>query len=205
MVERFHRQLKEALRSREWGINWAAHLPWVLMGLRAAPKDDSGISSAELVYRQELRLPGQPTLSTAPVAEGAASQPAVRPALPTRLTGDLNETGRVPAQLEGAHTCTCSTGLNRRRSHRCIAVLMWCGSAVQSPSTSSSAVDWRLFLWTASSCTWATQSRCRRRHRSTAARSGYRSDPLPVVSPRLRIFRGAPVESGVIIICIYVS
>ncbi len=99
MVERFHRQLKEALRSRECGINWAAHLPWVLMGLRAAPKDDSSISSAELVYGQELRLPGQPTLSTAPVADGAASPPAVRPALPTRLTADLNETGRVPAQL----------------------------------------------------------------------------------------------------------
>jgi cleavage and polyadenylation specificity factor subunit 1 len=102
MVERFHRQLKEALRSRECGINWAAHLPWVLMGLRAAPKDDSGISSVELVYGQELRLLGQPTLSTAPVTEGAATPPAVRPALPTRLTGDLNETGRVPAQLEGA-------------------------------------------------------------------------------------------------------
>jgi hypothetical protein len=44
MVERFHRQLKEALHSHECGTNWAAHLPWVLMGLRAAPKDDSGIS-----------------------------------------------------------------------------------------------------------------------------------------------------------------
>jgi hypothetical protein len=102
MVERFHRQLKEALRSSECGTNWAAHLPWVLMGLWAAPKDDSGISSAELVYGQELRLPGQPTLSTAPVAKGAATPPTVRPALPTRLTGDLNLTGRIPAQLEGA-------------------------------------------------------------------------------------------------------
>jgi hypothetical protein len=72
------------------------------MGLRAAPKDDSGISLAELVYGQELRLPGQPTLSTAPVAKGAATPPAVRPALPTRLTGDLNQMGRIPAQLEGA-------------------------------------------------------------------------------------------------------
>jgi transposase InsO family protein len=69
MVERFHRQLKEVLHSRECGINWAAHLPWVLMGLRAAPKDDSGVSSAELVFGQELRLPGQPTLTTAPVAD----------------------------------------------------------------------------------------------------------------------------------------
>jgi hypothetical protein len=37
-----------------------------------------------------------------PVAEGAATPPTVRPALPTRLTGDLNRTGRIPSQLEGA-------------------------------------------------------------------------------------------------------
>jgi hypothetical protein len=94
--------MKEALRSRECCTDWAAHLPWVLMGLRAAPKEDCGISSAELVNGQELHLPGQPTLSTAPVAEGAATPPTVRPALPTRLTGDLNQTGRVPDQPEGA-------------------------------------------------------------------------------------------------------
>jgi hypothetical protein len=58
-----------------------AHLPWVLMGLTAAPKEDYEISSAELVYGQELRLPGQPTLSTAPVAERAATPLKVRPAL----------------------------------------------------------------------------------------------------------------------------
>jgi hypothetical protein len=50
MVERFHRQLKEALRSCNCGADRAAHLPWVHMGLRAAPKEDSGLSSAELVF-----------------------------------------------------------------------------------------------------------------------------------------------------------
>ena len=42
MVERYHRQLKEALRSRSSGSAWLEHLPWVLVGLRAAPKEDSG-------------------------------------------------------------------------------------------------------------------------------------------------------------------
>jgi hypothetical protein len=70
MVEHFHRLLKETLRCHNCGADWAAHLPWVLMGLRAAPKEDSGLSSAELVYGQALRLPGQPTLSTSPVTEG---------------------------------------------------------------------------------------------------------------------------------------
>ena len=39
MVERAHRQLKDALRAREAGAEWPDHLAWVLMGLRAAPKE----------------------------------------------------------------------------------------------------------------------------------------------------------------------
>jgi transposase InsO family protein len=50
IVERVHRQLKDALRSRLAGVLWPQHLPWVLLGLREAPKEDSGISSAELTY-----------------------------------------------------------------------------------------------------------------------------------------------------------
>jgi transposase InsO family protein len=118
MVERFHCQLKEALRYRECGTNWAAHLPWVLMGLRAAPKDDSGISSAELVYGQELRLPGQPTLSTAPVAEGAATPPTVRPALPTRLTATSTRWAGSRHSWREQLMCTCSTDPSRRCSRR---------------------------------------------------------------------------------------
>jgi hypothetical protein len=35
------------------------HLPWVLLGLRAQPKEDSNVSSAELVYGNPLTLPGE--------------------------------------------------------------------------------------------------------------------------------------------------
>ncbi len=59
LVERFHRRLKEALRARLAGADWPQHLPWVLLGLRAAPREDSGISAAELVYGCPLSLPGQ--------------------------------------------------------------------------------------------------------------------------------------------------
>ena len=59
MVERTHRQLKDALRSRLAGDNWLAHLPYVLLSLRATPKEDSNISSAELVYGASILLPGQ--------------------------------------------------------------------------------------------------------------------------------------------------
>jgi hypothetical protein len=59
MVERVHRQLKDALCARGAGPAWHSHLPWVLLGLRAAPKEDSAVSSAELVTGTPLVLPGQ--------------------------------------------------------------------------------------------------------------------------------------------------
>ena len=59
MVERFHRQLKEALRARGGGSDWLAHLPWALLGLRSAPKEEAGVSSAEVLFGQPLVLPSQ--------------------------------------------------------------------------------------------------------------------------------------------------
>jgi hypothetical protein len=59
MIERAHRQIKDALRSRLAGEKWVAHLPWVLLGLRAAPKEDSNISSAEMVFGCPVTVPGQ--------------------------------------------------------------------------------------------------------------------------------------------------
>jgi transposase InsO family protein len=59
LVERFHRQLKEALRAKAAGDKWMDSLPWVLFGLRSAPKEDSSLSSAELVYGAPLSLPGE--------------------------------------------------------------------------------------------------------------------------------------------------
>jgi hypothetical protein len=53
MIERTHRQLRLA------GLQWPEHLPWVLLGLRAAPKEESAVSSAELVFGAPLTLPGQ--------------------------------------------------------------------------------------------------------------------------------------------------
>ena len=59
MVERFHRQLKASLSARLTGPNWVGQLPWVLLGVHAAHKEDVGASPAELVYGTERHLPGQ--------------------------------------------------------------------------------------------------------------------------------------------------
>jgi transposase InsO family protein len=40
MVERFHRRLKDTLRARCATANRVDHLPWVLLGLRAAARED---------------------------------------------------------------------------------------------------------------------------------------------------------------------
>ena len=60
LLERFHRSLKAALRARLCNNNWIDELPWVLLGLRAAPKEGLQSSSpAELVYGDALLLPGE--------------------------------------------------------------------------------------------------------------------------------------------------
>jgi hypothetical protein len=75
MVERFHRQLKEALRAclAATAADWEFHLLWVLLGIRAAPKDDSNVSAAEAVFGQPLVLPEQLLVDhTAAAEQGAA-------------------------------------------------------------------------------------------------------------------------------------
>ena len=59
MVERFHWQLKAALCARCSGADWLEHLPWVMLGLRAAPKEEAGVSTAEATYGHSLVLPSQ--------------------------------------------------------------------------------------------------------------------------------------------------
>ncbi|XP_047997271.1 uncharacterized protein LOC125234893 [Leguminivora glycinivorella] len=57
LVERFHRQLKAAIMCHG-SIDWVERLPLVLLGIRTAWKDDMAASTAELVYGEPLRLPG---------------------------------------------------------------------------------------------------------------------------------------------------
>jgi hypothetical protein len=102
MVERAHRQLKDALRARLSRGDWPLHLPWVLFGLRAAPKEDSAVSSAELVFGAPLTLPGEilerPELSSQDLVKWA-SQPH---ALPMRPLTYAQVAASRPSQLQSA-------------------------------------------------------------------------------------------------------
>ncbi|XP_061913889.1 uncharacterized protein K02A2.6-like [Entelurus aequoreus] len=59
LCERFHRSLKAALRAALVDSNWIDRLPWVMLGLRSAPKEDLAAAPAELVFGQPLRVPGE--------------------------------------------------------------------------------------------------------------------------------------------------
>ena len=58
LVERFHRQLKAAITCHT-NEQWTEVLPLVLLGIRSSLKEDLQTTSAELVYGENLRLPGE--------------------------------------------------------------------------------------------------------------------------------------------------
>jgi len=59
MIERFHRQLKAALKCQPVPTNWVTALPLILLGIRTTLKEDLQCTAAELVYGTTLRLPGE--------------------------------------------------------------------------------------------------------------------------------------------------
>ena len=91
MVERFHRQLKAAIKCHE-DEHWAETLPWVMLGIRSAWKDDIKATPSELVYGTTLRLPGEylsppsstPDSSSEYVAQLRRRLQLLRPVRPTR-------------------------------------------------------------------------------------------------------------------------
>ncbi|XP_066963183.1 uncharacterized protein [Macrobrachium rosenbergii] len=58
-VERVHRSLKAALMARCSNKKWKEQLPWILLGLRTAPRANGDASPAEKVYGETLALPGE--------------------------------------------------------------------------------------------------------------------------------------------------
>lgn len=106
MVERFLRTLKSALIARAKTARWKDELPITLLGIRASLKEDLQCSSAELVYGQPLRLPGEffvqstTFLNTDPLLIGLReSFSQLRPNEPSNHTKDR------PFVSKALHTC----------------------------------------------------------------------------------------------------
>jgi hypothetical protein len=58
-VEFFHRRLKDGLWARCAAANWMDHLPFVLLGLRLAAREDNNNTPAQAVFGSPLILPRQ--------------------------------------------------------------------------------------------------------------------------------------------------
>ncbi len=58
-VERLHHRLKDALRACAAAATWSEELPFVLLGLRAQPREDTGLSLAEAVFSAQIVLPNE--------------------------------------------------------------------------------------------------------------------------------------------------
>jgi len=107
LIERNHRDLKASLKCRLNGPNWVDELPWVLLGLRTAPKEDLRASSAELVYGSPLTVPGDffpdSTPRTAPqeLRQQRERVGNLRP-VPTTNHGGDSITPHVPSVLNRA-------------------------------------------------------------------------------------------------------
>lgn len=100
MVERWHRSLKTALKARlSREKNWIDVLPTVLLGLRAATRTDTGVSTAELTYGHILRLPNDFFAKPEAINEQSmdydfvnqlrATIHAIKPRAPTTSHGNL--------------------------------------------------------------------------------------------------------------------
>ena len=119
IVERFHRQLKAALKACLTGPAWVVELPLVLLGLRSAPKEDLGCAPSELLYGSTIRLPGEffeATTSTAgPDVSDLLTQLRTTMARlqPTETSHHWQHTAHMPAEL-----LSCKFVFVRHDTHR---------------------------------------------------------------------------------------
>ena len=85
----------------------AVKLPWVLLGIRTAPKEDLGASTAELVYGGPLTVPGDfvPDGTPKPVSHHLEQQRRrvgdLRP-VPTTAHGERHIRTHLPDTLQKA-------------------------------------------------------------------------------------------------------
>ena len=112
LVERFHRHLKSALRARLTGPNWTDELPWVLLGIRTAPKEDLHTSSAELVYGAPFTVPGDfvasPNSTASPGTLLRTLHDKVQGFMPINTSQHGTQASSVPPNFGQQSVCLCS-------------------------------------------------------------------------------------------------
>jgi hypothetical protein len=125
MVEPFHRRQKNALRAR--CANWVDHLPWVLLGLRTAAREDDSSTPAQAVLGSPLIIPGifldSPELPSKIFLEQFSKTLSAAEHTATRHnTSAAAAAGRPCPRADGVcevgRTCTAAPAAVRRPLHR---------------------------------------------------------------------------------------
>jgi hypothetical protein len=87
-------------------------LPWVMLGIRATPKEDSGVTAARMVYGAELVWPGQPTAAAAATADsgprgngGGKDEQGSGPSIHLRARSYAEAAKGPVGELEGQILC----------------------------------------------------------------------------------------------------
>ena len=102
MIERFHRHLKDALKTRLAHNNWVEELPIVLLGIRATLKEDLACTAAEMVYGTTLCLPGD--FFSIPTEEDPTT-------MVSRFRGIMQRQEFFPTKWHGKRATYIPTGL----------------------------------------------------------------------------------------------
>lgn len=97
MVKRIHRQLKASLMCHP-DSSWLEALPVVLLGIHSIFKEDLQTSSAELLYGEPLRLPGE---FITPIPTETSVDPSL---FIDRLRIHMNKLRPVPASQHSRST-----------------------------------------------------------------------------------------------------
>ncbi len=105
-VERLHRRLKDTLRACAAAATWSEELPFVLLRLRAQPREDTGHSLAEAVFGAQIVLPNEflqnyELLVDTIVKKLAKTLPVSAPSLP-RHNFSTELPSELPAELLSA-------------------------------------------------------------------------------------------------------
>jgi len=106
LVERFHRQLKDALKARGANANWSQHLWAVLLGIRSVWRAGPDCSSAELVYGTTLKVPGE-------FVDVCRDSPAPTASFVADLKSDMSMVRPVAAEYHGVGPISVPASLSR--------------------------------------------------------------------------------------------
>jgi hypothetical protein len=102
LVERFHRRMKDSLKAKCQVSSWSIELAWTMLGIRTTLKEDLGTTSAELVFGEQLTVPGE-------FVGHGQGEPV--PALLERLRQHVGDLRPIPPSRHGSAPVAVPTSL----------------------------------------------------------------------------------------------